>query len=732
MGHAWAGGLTAPQWSSIDFDGDGDEDLFAFDRDGDRILMFERMEIGPQVIHRERIDWEQGWPEGLEDWVLLRDADCDGRPDLFTVYQNAFNVYRNTGDFGEAEFTPWHIPLNAIWDFGSGEQELPTVAITIDKPAILDLDDDGDLDFLAFTETSNRIYAYTGQTPCDLDLVVTNRCYGMIDEAAESNLIYYGELHTCDFNVVDPRGLAPKPKPSEDNGGYRHAGGTLTAIQLDGENLPDLLLSDVTYPTIASIHLENAVDGQDSAAWVDMAFPSLSPHGGPLDTVHLPRFPAAYPVDIEGDGDQDLVFSPFTHYEVDDDACVHLWRNDGSAEEPLWVYATDNWIQSDMIDVGRGAYPHLVDFDGDGLLDIAIANKERYEGIGNTPSAVATFRNSGTATNPLFDWVSWDALPLDGYGIESAQPAFTDWDGDGDVDAVVGDEMGLLHRFENVAGPGNWPEWELHTLAMQDAEGATIDVGQFATPVVADVNNDGVLDLIVGEKNGNLNLLLGCGLDAGAPLLCVYESPETGTNWAGVFADNTLGINGYSVPFWFSDEEGNHLLVANEVGTIQYFGTVDSEAFDAILVEVDGAIGGFLHGVKASGALGDLDGDGLPELLMGMQNGGVRYHKGTPSGVAEWTEHTGPVASIAPNPSSSAAAARVVWAPVIGEIEDVSICDAHGRTVFRASPVQGESSLALPASLAPGLYLVRLVPDTKMGAPFRAPISLRWVVGDSD
>ena len=38
----WTGGLTAPQWSPIDFDGDGDEDLFAFDRDGSRLLAFER------------------------------------------------------------------------------------------------------------------------------------------------------------------------------------------------------------------------------------------------------------------------------------------------------------------------------------------------------------------------------------------------------------------------------------------------------------------------------------------------------------------------------------------------------------------------------------------------------------------------------------------------------------------------------------------------------------------
>ena len=45
LSNPWVGGLTAPQWSPIDFDFDGDEDLFAFDRDGSRLLAFERTEI---------------------------------------------------------------------------------------------------------------------------------------------------------------------------------------------------------------------------------------------------------------------------------------------------------------------------------------------------------------------------------------------------------------------------------------------------------------------------------------------------------------------------------------------------------------------------------------------------------------------------------------------------------------------------------------------------------------
>lgn len=84
MAHAFAGGLTAPQWSPIDMDNDGDDDAFCFDRDGNRILVFERTE-NPLVPWIERPDWEEGWPV-VNHWVLLRDFNCDGYNDLFTGF----------------------------------------------------------------------------------------------------------------------------------------------------------------------------------------------------------------------------------------------------------------------------------------------------------------------------------------------------------------------------------------------------------------------------------------------------------------------------------------------------------------------------------------------------------------------------------------------------------------------------------------------------------------------
>ena len=94
----------------------------------------------------------------------------------------------------------------------------------------------------------------------------------MVSEGSEDNTLFIGADHNCSFNVVDPEG---RPAPIEAEAAERdgvHAGGAITALQFDGENFHDLLISDVTYPTMSGLMLEDAIDGQDSTVWVDMAF----------------------------------------------------------------------------------------------------------------------------------------------------------------------------------------------------------------------------------------------------------------------------------------------------------------------------------------------------------------------------------------------------------------------------------------------------------------------------
>ena len=722
LSNPWVGGLTAPQWSPFDADLDGDEDLFAFDRDGSRLLLFERVtsEGNAEGDFVVRWDWVQGWPD-MVDWCLLRDYNCDGKPDIFTSHQNGIRVFTNVTEPGEGpSFDPNPITLVATFDLvGSAPSELPVICLGMDLPAILDHDDDGDLDIITFTETATTLYRFQGQTPCGLDLQCTNRCYGMLAEAAENNALFIGDEFECSFNVEDP-GM-PVVGLAERTG--LHAGGAITSLQLEPGGPKDLLISDVTYPQTLGIVLETTASSLDSATFVDPAFPA-SLYGD--QAVDLPRFPAAYHIDVDQDGIRDLLFSPNTPLETNDDESVHFYRNTGTEDAPSWSFETDNYLQGRMIDLGRGAYPSFHDFDGDGLLDLAVANKERYEGIDQTPAAVAVFRNEGTASAPSFVLVDLDWIALSDFQIESPYPAFGDLDGDGDLDVLVGDELGRIHAYTNVAEPGAWPEFTLAALSIPDAEtGEAIDVGQFATPQLVDMDGDGDLDMVVGEKNGTLTLFERNSLGEWSK----YTSPTNGDNWGNIAVDNLLGINGYSVPALTPTEEGLRVFVANETGTVQDFGLA-SEDWDAVLEEENEAVFGPRQGFRCAAALADVDGDGLLDALLGLQNGGLlAYGSSTDSTVVDAAPLVEPSQPwrVMPNPGHEA----LRWESGMPWSGRLDVWNMAGQHVASVPVNQASRGVVDTEGWAPGTYVIRPVaaesgwPANSKGAPAGTPLT--WI-----
>ncbi|OUU17459.1 MAG: hypothetical protein CBC05_05890 [Crocinitomicaceae bacterium TMED45] len=710
LSNPWVGGLTAPQWSAFDADLDGDDDLFAFDRDGSRVLMFERIPGGDLTLRK---DWTEGWPD-MVDWCLLRDYNCDGKPDIFTSHQNGIRVFTNTTQSEEGpSFDPEPVTLFATFDLiGSNPSDLPVICLGMDLPAIMDHDDDGDLDIITFTETASTLYRFEGQTPCGLDLECTNRCYGMLAEAAENNALFIGDDFECSFNVENPGMVV-----SDVSRTGLHAGGALTSLQLEPGGPKDLIISDVTYPEALAVVLEVGPSSLDSATHVDPTFPS-NLYGD--QAVNLARFPAAFHLDVDQDGVRDLLFSPNTPLETNDDESVHFFRNTGTEDEPAWQFITNNYLQDGMVDLGRGAYPSFHDFDGDGLLDLAVANKERYEGVDQTPAAVAVFRNAGTTTEPQFDLVDLDWIALEDFQIESPYPAFGDLDGDGDLDVLVGDELGRIHEFTNVSPAGAWPEFTLTALSIpEDGSGEAIDVGQFATPQLHDMDGDGDLDMVVGEKNGTLTLFERTSVGSWSK----YISPIHGENWGNILVDNLLGINGYSVPALTPTSEGLRIFVANETGTVQDFGLA-SDNWDAELLEVNDAVFGGREGFRCAAAIADVDNDGLLDALVGIQNGGLlAYSSSTDTLIVDAAALPAWEWQVMPNPGRDALRWRSAQ-PWSGQLTAWSVT---GRKVGHVV-VQGQREGAMETTdWAPGTYVIRpmLTPGNSKGVPMGTPLT--WI-----
>jgi hypothetical protein len=611
MLNPWAGGFNSPQFSSTDLFASGNDDLFVFDRVGDRIMLFHNTaEPGETPVYKHYYnELMDVFPE-MENWALLRDYNGDGLMDIFTNNQSGVQVFKNTGDFGPffEEASPL---LQSTYDFGN-PFDASLYCVSLDIPIIEDYDNDGDLDILCFTEGASTIYYFCGQSAQNgdnesLDFDLGNRCWGYVKEGAEDNTIFLGE--ECSFNVVDPR------SPIEN---LRHTGGTLALKDLNGDGYGEVIIGDVTFDNLITLVNGPGEQTPDSVTAQHTDFPSTL--GGDV-AVDLTKFPAAYFLDLDGDNIDDLVVSPNAQFAVEDDSSAWYYKNTGTDDVPYFELQQKNFLQDGMIDRGTNAYPVLFDYNSDGLKDLLVGNKQYYQNGGNSPSSVALYENTGTANSPQFTFITDDFADLSHEGHQNLYPAFGDLDGDGDQDLVLGVNSGELLLFTNSGGAGNTADFSGGSTPLQYAGGEPIDVGVAATPQFFDVDGDGILDLLVGEKNGNINYIKNTGTAGSASFELIQET------LGGVIASNELGINGYSVPHMFLQSGERKLILGTETGMVNFYDNIDGNLNGEFnLVEEE--LQEINEGDDCAVWLEDINSDGWPDLFYGQIGGGVAFYAG--------------------------------------------------------------------------------------------------------
>lgn len=631
----WAGGFNSPQFSKIDLYASGNDDLFVFDRIGHRIMLFHNTaEVNETPVYKHIYDLVDVFPE-MQNWALMRDYNGDGLMDIFTSHQSGIRVYKNTGDFGP--FFEMASPLiQSTYDFGN-PFEASIYCIGLDIPVIQDYDGDGDLDIFTFTESASTIYYYCGLSAEQddnesLDFDLGNRCWGYIKEGSEDNTIFLGE--ECSFNVVDPRAAD----------GKRHTGGTLAMKDLNNDGFDEMVIGDVTYNNLITLVNGPGELGPDSVVAQFNNFPASLAGTEPADQE---IFPAAYFLDVNGDNAEDLIVSPNASFAVDDDASAMLYHNEGTDENPDFQLVQQDFLQDGMIDRGTNAYPVLFDYDGDGLKDLLIGNKHYFESGGNSVSSIALYKNTGTENQPQFTFITEDYADLEQFGYQNLYPAFADIDNDGDVDMVLGTNSGQLFFLMNSAGNGNEADFSSGPVPLQNSSGEEIDVGVAATPQFFDVDNDGLSDLLVGEKNGNINFFRNVGSAENASFELVDEI------LGDVIASNELGINGYSVPHMFLQNGERKLVLGTETGMVNFYDNINGN-LDGEFNLVEEQLAEIKEGEDCAVWLEDINSDGWPDLFYGQIGGGVAFYAGVDPiiSVGENTIAENNV-TIYPNPASN-------------------------------------------------------------------------------
>jgi hypothetical protein len=205
--------------------------------------------------------------------------------------------------------------------------------------------------------------------------------------------------------------------------------------------------------------------------------------------------------------------------------------------------------------VGVGAGLALADIDGDGALDLFVANSDDQTQTQHTPSAL--FRNDGTGR--FIDVTSAHGLDLTGLIAHAA--AFADLDNDGDPDLVVAGRN-LLRIYRN---DGAQFTDVSATAFMPPANGTrTVSIS------VADYDSDGLLDLYLSHY---LPVELFAGPDP-ALMKNVLLHNQGGLSFADVSAAAGVDSAGLTWSATWFDADGDHrpdLYVANDTGrTVEF------------------------------------------------------------------------------------------------------------------------------------------------------------------
>ena len=545
---AFLGGFNAPRPQFVDIDNNGFPDLFLQETTDD-LKYFKNSGWDSKPSLTWMTDKFQDLDIG--EWFRFVDLDQDGDMDLLTEQPYSYiRYYRNEGSINNPQF---ELAADTLKDVNGK----PIFSDRQNIPNVTDIDSNGYLDLMiGHLDGTVTRYESTGLNEYDIPK------FELITERFEN------------IEIVKQFGTL-------------HGANTMAFMDIDGDGDQDIFWGDFFEPSILLLENRGTPDNPEF-------------RGEPEP------FPPNDPVQTSGYNAPTL-----TPWGEDGRIAMFLgvlggaYNANQTLADNFYFYSQDNTgnftLQTkrflNTLDVGNESIVATGDLNGNGIIDLLVANK--IDPGERNSSLVYTYENRGTTSAPEFHMVGTLDLP-DAYHYA---PALADLNGDGLDDLLLGRWRGGIAYYQNTGG-----EFELMNETLLE-----LPRGSNATPALADLDGDGDFDLLLGSSSGQIFYFRNEGTPT-EPDFQLVEDAFTGVE-----------VQHRSVPaFYDIDGDGDQdLFLGSKVEGILFFrniGTPENPEFIQEELPFDLPVGQF-----SAPHLTDLNRDGVPEILSGNKAGGVLY-----------------------------------------------------------------------------------------------------------
>ncbi len=610
--HVTFGVGSTPTFVALsDLDNDGRPDAVVTNSSSNTISVLKNTTSGGTVNFAAKVDFVTG---GEPTQAAIADLDNDGKPEIVVSNYfpgNTLSIFRNvatpgsisSGSFeAKADYVVGAYPANiSIGDFdGDGK---PDLAVDVELSNIVSV--------LRNTTTSGTLTPGSFSVPVNLATIGRASSMAIADLDGDGKL----DIASTNFIVASVSVLKNNCSPgSISTGSFSTVAELSTCAQphglsigdLDGDGKPDFFMVSKTNNTMSV--LRNLISGPSIV--------SFSPQSGNV----------GISVTIDGLGfssipSGNIVYFGATKAVVTDAAPTSLTVSvpSGASYEPISVTVNGLIARtsrpfsvtfSGNLLVSAGSFSPKVDFatgtgpigvaisdlDGDGKPDIAVTNP--------ADNTVSVLRNSGSPGSITAS--SFQAKFDFATDINPERLAIGDLNGDGKPDLVTVNNRTFsgpssLSVFQNTSTPGS-------ISASSFAAKVDFATNQWTTHVaLADLDNDGKTDMVATSETANK--------------VSVFRNAVNGPIGSNSFAakiDFTTGSGPTNVAVGDVDNDGKpDVVVTNSSSnTVSVLKNTSSSGAISFAAKVD-----FSAGLEPNSvAIGDLDGDGKPDLTVANFN----------------------------------------------------------------------------------------------------------------